>query len=69
MAEQIEVDIEADGTVRVEAKGVSGRGCSALTAAIEASLGRVTGDVKKPEFHQQVNAHEQARAAAGGGRG
>ena len=68
MAEQIEVVIDADGNASVEAKGVRGQGCAALTKAIEASLGTTTGDVKKPEFHQQAAAHEQRRATAGGGR-
>lgn len=57
------VNISAAGDVTVEAQGVRGSGCAALTKAIEEAVGRVTADQKKPEFfQQQVN-----RATAGTG--
>lgn len=59
---QIQVDVDTDGNVKVEAKGVTGQGCAALTKALEESLGRTVGDVKKPEFYQQAKAHEANRA-------
>ena len=68
MAKEIHVRISEAGDVKVEAKGVVGNGCAALTKAIEQALGTTTGDVKKPEFHQQANAHERANATAGGRR-
>lgn len=42
--------IDEDGNTTVEASGVSGPGCQALTRAIEAAIGQTTSDVKKPEF-------------------
>lgn len=49
---QITVNIDQDGNVQVEAGGVTGKGCEALTAGLEQELGATTGDVKKPEYHQ-----------------
>ena len=65
--EQILVDISADGTVKVEADGVRGQGCAALTKAIEAAIGRTSRDIKKPEFFQAVKqgANQDARNNAG----
>lgn len=53
MAEVI-IDIGADGTVKIESKGVVGQGCGALTKAIEGALGQTTSDVKKAEYFQQA---------------
>lgn len=57
------VKIDAEGNVKVEAAGVIGSGCQALTRAIEESLGKVSADQKKQEFfqRQQVNATRAAR--------
>ena len=52
MSQQVIVTVGSDGEVKVEAKGVVGLGCKALTAAIERAIGDVTGDQKKPEFNQ-----------------
>lgn len=51
--QQVIVTVDSDGEVKVEAKGVVGTGCKALTAAIERAIGETSGDVKKPEFNQQ----------------
>ncbi len=59
---QIQVEVDADGNVKVEAKGVVGQGCAALTRALEESLGRTRADVKKSEFYQQAKAHEHKHA-------
>ena len=50
---EVNVTISPTGEVKVEAANVQGAGCSALTQAIEAALGRTTADVKKPEYYQQ----------------
>lgn len=47
---QMVVTIGEDGEVKVEANGVKGSGCKALTAEIERSLGKVTGDVSTSEM-------------------
>lgn len=59
------VNIDADGEVKVEAQGVAGSGCQALTRAIEQALGTTSADVKKPEFFQQQSAALGARNQAG----
>jgi alcohol dehydrogenase class IV len=59
----VNVIIDAEGNVKVDAQGVQGTGCQALTKAIEDSLGRVTADQKKPEYFQQQTNH--ARASTG----
>lgn len=58
---EIIVNIDADGEVKVEAACVTGQGCAALTAAIEASIGTVKADVKKPEFYQQAKQSSQVK--------
>lgn len=63
--EQVIVEIDAEGNVKVEAQGVRGSGCAALTKAIEESLGATTADQKKPEFFQAQQQKEQARAGSG----
>jgi hypothetical protein len=55
------VNISAAGEVKVEAQGVRGTDCAALTREIEASLGRVTADVKKPEYFQQQTQNASAK--------
>lgn len=65
---QIIVDIEADGTTKVEAAGVVGSSCQQLTRAIEEALGQTTSDVKKPEFHRAAPLGQTNQATLGGGR-
>ena len=60
MPQQVIVTVDESGEVRVEAKGVVGSGCSALTKAIEQAIGTTTGDAKKPEFHQQTPNTQKA---------
>lgn len=54
------VNIGVDGNVKVEAQGVQGTGCHALTRAIEDAIGPVTADQKKPEYYQQQANHATA---------
>ncbi len=59
---QVIVTISEEGDVKVEAKGVTGTGCKALTKAIEDSLGTVKSDQAKPEMF--VQGVQQAKATA-----
>lgn len=52
--EEILITIDLDGTAKIEAKGVKGTGCVALTAFLEEALGHVVADEKKPEYELQA---------------
>lgn len=54
MAQEIIIDIDANGDVTVEGRGIEGPECMKLTKEIEAALGTVTQVTKKPEFHRTV---------------
>ena len=58
----IEVTISPSGDVKVETKGVVGKGCQALSQAIEDAIGATVDNRKKPEFFQQAPAGQQASA-------
>lgn len=60
--EQVIVTISETGEIQVEAAGIVGKGCEALTKPFEQGLGVRTGDKKKPEFLQQAPAAQQQRA-------
>lgn len=60
--EQVIVTIDEQAAITVEAKGVVGSGCAALTKALEDALGATTGDVRKPEYFSAVQAQQQAKA-------
>jgi hypothetical protein len=62
VSEQIEVTVAADGGTKVEVKGCAGKQCGELTKALEAALGTVTQDVKKPEFYQPAKQTQQQKA-------
>jgi hypothetical protein len=47
---QVIITITADGQSKVEAKGVRGAGCQALTRDIEKALGTTAADTKTAEF-------------------
>jgi len=49
----VTVDIAADGGVKIETKGFTGKSCQEATAALEKALGVVSSDSKLPEFYQQ----------------
>lgn len=53
MAKLITVDLEQDGTgeFSVDLTGFQGKGCADVQAAF-AELGKVTKDIKKPEYKQ-----------------
>jgi hypothetical protein len=61
--EVVIVEIDGEAGVTVRAEGVAGPGCRTLTAGIEASLGRTTGDRPTPELYQEAPA--DAGLAAG----
>jgi hypothetical protein len=52
MAQEIVIDIDAVGNVKVEGKGIEGMDCKALTKELEAALGDVQQVRLKPEYHR-----------------
>ena len=60
--QEIEVLIGADGTVRLETRGLKGQSCLDETAGLEKALGRVVRRQKTSEFWQQpAGARSSAR--------
>lgn len=62
--QEVIVNVDPEGGVKVEAKGVHGSSCQSLTKSLEDAVGRTTADQKKPEYFQQQVNH----ATAGTGR-
>lgn len=51
--EQITVDFDAEGNPSVSVAGVQGKGCKALTEAIERALGTTVSDTATREMSEQ----------------
>lgn len=62
--QEITVEITPDGEVKIEVNGVFGSGCTALTKALEESLGVATSDEKKAEFHRREVQHARSENRA-----
>lgn len=63
MAEVI-INIDAEGNVSLESRGITGASCKAVTEAIEKALGNSVSDQTTAEYFQP----EQAHVRAGGNR-
>lgn len=50
--QEVVIDIDTKGNVRVEGKGFEGAECKALTKGIEEAIGTVEQTVEKPEFRR-----------------
>lgn len=59
--EEIVIDIDEAGNVRVEGKNIQGPHCVQLTAGIESALGEVIAAERKPEFHRSVPVSRKVR--------
>jgi hypothetical protein len=60
MNKQIEVVIDTDGEIKIDAVGFSGPDCAKATKFLEQALGTVKDTRKKPEFAQQALAQRKA---------
>jgi len=58
MAKTIEVIVQQDGSLKIDAVGFHGADCDKATAFLEQALGKATGRQKKPEFYRQAQ-HQQ----------
>lgn len=60
---EVIVNVDADGNVKVEAQGVRGSSCAALTRAIEQAIGTTVKDQKTAAYFQQEQAHVRSGGA------
>ncbi len=59
--EEIIIDIDEAGNVKVEGKNIQGPHCMQLTAEIEEALGATQKVTKKPEFHRTAALGRKVR--------
>ncbi len=60
MNRTIEIIVEANGEIKIDAVGFKGPDCEKATQFLEEALGVVGQKRKKPEYHQQARkTHEQ----------
>ena len=50
---KIRVEIEEDGSVKIDAIGFEGKACEDFTKELEKVLGEEVSEQKKPEWYQQ----------------
>ena len=55
MKRSIEVIVQPDGQVAIEAMGFTGADCEKATAFLEQVLGVIQNRRKKPEYHKRVS--------------
>ena len=55
----IEVIVQTDGTLRIDAVGFSGPDCEKATRFLEEALGKTTGRTRKPEHYRQVQQQQR----------
>ena len=59
----VEVIVNQDGSIKIDAVGFKGADCEKATAFLEQALGEVKGRQQKPEFHQTAVRHQQIGSA------
>jgi len=59
--EMVIVTVDTDLNVKVQVKGVKGKGCLALTKDIEESLGTVTKRELTPEYKEETQTQKIVR--------
>ncbi len=60
MSKRIEITVDEDGEVTIEAFGYTGGSCVKATQPLsDALIGTPTHNVKKPEFYQPDNTQKQ----------
>ena len=58
-AKTIEVIIQADGKIEIEAIGFTGTHCENITPFLEEALGTVSAKRKKPEYYVRSSQKEK----------
>ena len=54
----IELIVQPNGQLKIDAVGFSGPDCERATAFLEKALGTVKAKAKKPDFYRQVNRQQ-----------
>ncbi|MEI7435996.1 MAG: DUF2997 domain-containing protein [bacterium] len=62
MSKNIEVIVNRDGSLIIDAVGFQGSDCEKATRFLEEALGRVAGKQKKHEYHRQVQRQQRVGA-------
>ena len=65
MAGKVDVIINADGTVELDAHGFKGKGCKAVTDALTRGLGDKTDEGKKPDYFCPEPSKSTVQVAGG----
>lgn len=55
----IEVIVQTDGTLKIDAVGFTGPDCEKATRFLEIALGKTTGNTKKTEYYRQVRQQQR----------
>ena len=59
MAKTIEVIVNPDGSLKIDALGFQGADCEKATRFLEQALGKVAGKQKKPEYYRQAQRQQR----------
>ena len=62
MSKAIEVVIQPDGSLKIDAVGFNGSDCDKATAFLEKALGQPVGKQRKPEYFNTARVRQQQRA-------
>ncbi len=61
-AKTIEVIVNPDGSLKIDAVGFQGSDCEQATRFLEDALGKSTGRRKKPEFYRRSTRQQKVTA-------
>lgn len=61
MARELNIEIDEDGNVTVDAAGFRGRSCKTVLAEVERLLGRAVERHDKPEIHLREDARARVK--------
>lgn len=65
--QSVEVIVQPDGKLQIEAVGFTGADCEKATRFLEAALGGTKERRRKPEYHRANTAKAKLRQQLGGG--
>ncbi len=59
MSKTIEIIVQTDGSLKIDAVGFQGSDCEQATRFLEEALGRETARKRKPDYHRRVKATQR----------